>query len=56
MARKKKSGGKKSGGRPAVLSLGRAKKSSPKVRMGRGAKGSMRKTVTKSTARGRRYK
>ena len=61
--RKKRSGGAKKGGgskgKPAVLSLGRAKKSSPKVRIGytTGRKGkTTRKTVAKRRVFGRKYK
>ena len=65
MARKKrsskKSAGKGSGkSKPAVLSLGRARKSSPKVRLGKkAAKGGgmvARRASATSKTRGKRYK
>ena len=54
MAKKKKSKGKGKG-KPAVLALGGRKKSPAKVRLGKGARGSARKSSAKSRVRGRRY-
>ena len=61
--RKKRSGGAKKGGgskgKPAVLSLGRAKKSSPKVRIGytESRKGkATRKKVLQARPKGKSYK
>jgi hypothetical protein len=55
MAKKrKKSGAKKSGGRPAVVALGR--KRGAKSRVGKTSRGAARKTSAKSKPSRRRYR
>ena len=56
MARKKRGGSKKSGGKPAVLSLGKsASKRGAKSKVGRTARGQQRKLSVKTKPKGRRY-
>lgn len=55
MARKKRGSSKKSGGKPAVLSLGKkASKRGAKAKVGR-TRGAQRKLSVKTKPKGRRY-